>query len=194
MLAVREFCLEGNVEVDWRIEENEVRRWYHMPWMGSGATGREFIHGLTRERDFAPGELGAAQAKCRQNWAVAFFNPAGGYVLGRIWHAAARGKAPDVSHLPFEAGTVVAKLVFTEATADDTAILAGAPELEANIHTGADTNDGACPDAATSRRSPHQLRPGTIRASMTSTNCFAGPTSARTCRTGSRQPGICPSR
>ena len=81
LAAVLDYLLEGQDRKDWRLQQNRIRRWYHMPWMGSGATGREFIHGLTRERDFAPGELGVTQTKCRQNWAVAFFNPAGGSVF-----------------------------------------------------------------------------------------------------------------
>src|SRR6185503_12103148 len=120
LAAVLAYVLEGQDRNDWRLQSNKVRRWYHMPWMGPGPTGREFIHGLTRERDFTPGELGASQTRCRQNWAIAFYNLAGGYVLGRIWRDARRGRAPDLVHLPFEGGTVVAKLVFTEATADDT--------------------------------------------------------------------------
>jgi hypothetical protein len=86
------------------------------------------------------------------------FNPAGGYVLGRIWRNALRGHAPDLVHLPFEGGTVVAKLVFTEATAADTPLLAGAPQLDANIHERSSATDTECPDAATSRRARHQLR------------------------------------
>jgi len=158
LAAVLAYALEGQDRQDWRLENNHVRHWYHVPWMGPGPTGREFIHGLTRERDFPVGELGPAQVQCRQNWAVAFYNPTGAYVLGRIWRRAAHGGAPDLSHLPFPGGTVVAKLVFTEATSDDTPLLAGAPELDANIHAQADTGDPACPRASTSPRAPHRLR------------------------------------
>ncbi len=158
MAAVLAYVLEGQNREDWRLEKNRVRRWYHVPWMGPGATGREFIHGLTRERDFAAGELGAGQTRCRQNWAVALYNPAGGATLGRIWNGVARGRAPDLSHLPFPGGTVVAKLVFTEAAASDWAALAGAPEIEANIHVRASANDAVCPMASASVRAPQRLR------------------------------------
>lgn len=158
LAAVLAYVLEGQDRQHWRLQANRVRGWYHMPWMGPGPAGREFIHGLTRERDFAPGELGSSQKQCRQNWAVAFFNPAGGYVLGKIWHEAEGGRAPDLAHLPFDAGTVVAKLVFTEATAQDTPLLDGAPELEANIHARANAADAACPDATASPRAPRKLR------------------------------------
>ena len=152
------YALEGQDREHWRLDHNRIRNWYHAPWIGPGPTGREFIHGLTRERDFSPGELGPAQTACRQNWAIAFYNPAGGYVLGRIWRPVAHGQAPDLSHLPFPAGTVVAKLVYTEATATDWPRLVGAPEIEANIHTRGNANDPACPVAASAARSPQRLR------------------------------------
>ena len=31
MMAVRDYCFEGNLEVDWRVQENKVRKWDHMP-------------------------------------------------------------------------------------------------------------------------------------------------------------------
>ncbi len=156
--TVLSYALEGQDRNNWRLQDNRVRRWTHMPWMGPGPTGRESIHGLTRERDFAAGELGAAQTECRQNWAVALYNPTGGYVLGQIWRSVVRGGAPDLIHLPFPAGTVVVKLVFTEATSDDTSLLAGAPEIDANIHTKGEGGDPACPVAEIAPRTPHRLR------------------------------------
>src|SRR5262249_15818190 len=49
MLQVRSYCFEGNVENDWRVENNTVRKWYHIPWQHYGPNGREGIHGLTKE-------------------------------------------------------------------------------------------------------------------------------------------------
>src|SRR5262245_9713911 len=48
--AVYDYVLEGNREVDWAVQDNAVRRWYHAPWMHYGDKGREFVRGLTRER------------------------------------------------------------------------------------------------------------------------------------------------
>jgi hypothetical protein len=45
MMAIREYCFEGNLEVDWRVENNKVRPWYHIPWQHYGPAGREGIHG-----------------------------------------------------------------------------------------------------------------------------------------------------
>lgn len=161
--VVLAYALEGQDRADWRLQANSVRRWYHVPWLGPGANGREFIHGLTRARDFHAGELSAAQTACRQNWAVAFYNEAGGATLGRVWMPVVRGKGgPDLSALPFPVGTVAVKVVYTEATEADDPRLVGAPELRANIHVRA--GDGApCPPSvdATGRataRAPQTLR------------------------------------
>ncbi|TNF06753.1 MAG: hypothetical protein EP327_15745, partial [Pseudomonadales bacterium] len=49
MDAVKDYCLEGNVENDWNVQKNTLRQWYHMPWQHYGPLGREGIHGLTKE-------------------------------------------------------------------------------------------------------------------------------------------------
>ena len=148
-----DYALEGQDRTHWRLQQNRVRGWYHVPWLGPGANGREFIHGLTRARDLSPGELGPKQTACRQNWALAFYNEAGGAVLGRVWRRVAQRRGgPDLSALPFPVGTVAVKLVFTEATAGDDARLAGAPEIEANVHADAIPGDATCASAVDSPR------------------------------------------
>ena len=154
-----DYALAGQDRVHWRLGHNAVRGWYHVPWLGPGPNGREFIHGLTRARDFAPGELGPGQTACRQNWALAFYNEAGGAVLGHVWRRVAKGRGgPDLSALPFPVGTVAVKLVFTEATEGDDARLRGAPEIEANIHIDATPDDASCASATDSARRPAMLR------------------------------------
>lgn len=157
--ALLDYALEGQDRVHWRLQANKARRWYHVPWLGPGAHGREFIHGLTRARDFVPGELGPTQTACRQNWAVAFYNDIGGATLGKIWGRGTRD--PNLNALPFPEGTVAVKLVFTEASASDDPKLAGAPELDANIHTGANAN--ACPPSETLSGRPAARTPRTLR-------------------------------
>lgn len=159
--ALLDYALEGQDRAHWRLAANPVRRWYHVPWLGPGANGREFVHGLTRGRDLAPGELGPGQTACRQTWAIAFYNELGGVILGRIW---GRGdRTPDLSALPFAVGTVAVKLVFTEASAADDPRLAGAPEVEANIHVDAHPEDSTCAPSVgaggrASARTPRLLR------------------------------------
>lgn len=154
------YTLDGQDRIDWNLEANKRRRWYHMPWLGPGANGREFIHGLTRGRDLAPGELGNAQTACHQNWAIAFYNDAGGAVLGKIWGSGRRD--PSLNALPFPVGTVAVKIVFTEATVADDPKLANAPEIDANIHADATPGDAHCAEAISNNkpasREPRKLR------------------------------------
>jgi hypothetical protein len=159
-----DYALAGQDRADWRLQANRKRGWYHVPWLGPGANGREFVHGLTRARDLSPGELGPAQTQCRQAWAIAFYNPAGGAVLGRVWRRVARGRGdPDLSALPFPRGTVAVKAVYTEATAEDDPRLAGAPELLANIHADAAPDDGACAAATDASGKPAARAPRRLR-------------------------------
>lgn len=85
--AVKSYVMEGQLETDWRGFDNPVRKWYHTPWLHKGTLGREFIHGMTRERTSLPGELGEKQTMRVQNWAVGLYNPAGGFTIGlsRAW-------------------------------------------------------------------------------------------------------------
>src|SRR5438067_2003952 len=59
--AVYQYALEGHTTTDWHGYDNAVRKWYHAPWMRYGPSGREFIRGMTRERNSRPGELAPTQ-------------------------------------------------------------------------------------------------------------------------------------
>jgi hypothetical protein len=141
--AVFSYALKGNAEVDWVVQNNAVRKWYHAPWMHWRDSGREFVHGLTRERTTPapaagqPGELGPGQTKCFQNWAVGFFNAPGGFTVGQVW---ADPFSPDPAKARFLDGTVVAKLLFTAATVDQVPFLANTLEWDANVNEIADTD------------------------------------------------------
>ncbi len=157
--AVLSYILEGMDTTTWDGRTNTVRQWYHAPWMHEGFNGREFIHGLTRERSSRAGELGAGQTKCYQNWAVAITNPAGGYIYGQVW---GNGTAlPDPRNSLFGRGTVFAKLLFTQAPASEVPLLEGAPEWEANIHDPTDVYPPNSADPCPSnrgRRFPQKVR------------------------------------
>jgi hypothetical protein len=144
--AVYDYVLEGNREVDWAVQDNAIRRWYHAPWMHYGEKGREFVRGLTRERTTpaprpgATGELGPQQTACAQNWAVGFLNAPGGYVLGQVW---ANPDDPDPMKALFPEGTVAAKLLFTAAPVTQAPYLEGTLEWDANINV-LSRNDPTC--------------------------------------------------
>ena len=60
--AALSYFFEGNIQADTELSFdptlNNVRAWYNAPWQNVGTNGREFIHGLTRERVSRPQELG----------------------------------------------------------------------------------------------------------------------------------------
>ncbi len=130
LMAVLSYVYEGNIETDWKIQENKVRKWYHAPSMAWPPYGREFIHGLTSERKSRPFELYPLQSDTFQNWAVGFYNPQGGYTLGKVWSDTIN---PLLNEGIFLEGAVGAKLLFTEATIDQVPYLNGSYEWDAYI-------------------------------------------------------------
>ena len=135
--AVLGYALQGNKEVDFVVQDNSTRGWYHAPWMHAGAAGREFIRGLTRERASRPGELHPNQTGTWENWAVSVYNPRGGYTLGRVWRDP---DAPDPAAAKFPVGSVSAKLIFTEAPVSQVPYLANSVEWQADINRAGNAN------------------------------------------------------
>jgi len=115
-----------------------VRTWYHAPWLHTGCFGREFVHGLTRERSSRSRELHPNQTSFIDNWAVGFYNPAGGYTIGQVWNTPSG--VPDPSKAIFPVGTVGFKLLFTTALTTEVPFLAGSFEWEANIYPRTGSN------------------------------------------------------
>jgi hypothetical protein len=137
MQTVIDYCYEGNLDVQFRGQDNSTRKWYHAPWLHPGPNGREFTHGMTGERSSRPGELAATQTNSFHNCAVGLYNEAGGYAIGRVW---ADPKHPDASKAAFPEGTVAFKLLFTTATKDQVPYLDGAPEWIADTERSNDPN------------------------------------------------------
>jgi hypothetical protein len=130
--AVLSYCLEGNTANNFAdVSVNPVRKWYHAPWLDPGPKGREFIHGMTKERRSKVGELGAAQTTEHDNWAVGFYNPRGGYVIGRVWKDAAH---PDLGKANFPLHTVSCKLLLSTAPLSEVPFLDGSLEWEGDIN------------------------------------------------------------
>lgn len=129
--AILDYAYQGNIQVDWYAERNEVRRWYHAPWMHWGLSGREFIHGLTSELPSEPGKLHPNQKRVVQNWAVSLYNEPGGYTIGKVWKNPQR---PEASGVRFPEGTLGIKLLFTEANEQDAPFLKNAKVWKAHIH------------------------------------------------------------
>lgn len=129
--TVLSYSLEGNIEVDFDVQNNPIRTWYHAPWMHAGCGGREFVRGLTRERSSRPRELHPNQTGYTDNWAVGIYNPPGGYVLGQVWEDPA---VPHPQAAVFPNGTVSIKLLFSAAPVEQVPYLEGSFTWEADIY------------------------------------------------------------
>ena len=64
--ALLSYAREGNEAVDWQVQNNTIRKWFHAPGLLDPVQGREFIHGL-RRADFAENGAGSrANAETEQ--------------------------------------------------------------------------------------------------------------------------------
>lgn len=142
MLAVLQYCMDGNVQADWVPQANPKRSWYHAPWMHWGAHGREPIHGLTFERMSLPGELAPQQTKTLQNWAVGIYNAPGGYTIGQVW---AKPLTPNTRAATFPPNTVSIKLLFTEGDPTQVPFLTGSKPWPAYIYSSAQNTGPTAP-------------------------------------------------
>ena len=143
--ALMHYIQEGNIDsgdvaTDWTLCNNKIRNWYHIPFQTYDTlTGREFVHGLTREAPVTFSMRTAANgAKAKSTlikstvWAVAFYNPSAAYTLGKVWQADGSAK-PPADHLAFDDGAVIGKLLFTTVAPKDMPFLNNVPQWRANI-------------------------------------------------------------
>jgi hypothetical protein len=114
--AVRDYCFDGMIDVDFKAQKCKTRDWYHMPWMHWGSQGSEGFHGLAKEAQINPYQLTATQTNPHQTYALGYYNKFAGYTLGKMW---ANPLEPDAyaTQNPegFPVGTVIFKLLFTDA-------------------------------------------------------------------------------
>ncbi|KAF5605843.1 hypothetical protein FPANT_1092 [Fusarium pseudoanthophilum] len=132
--AIREYCFDGNVDKEFRLNENKIRDWYHAPWMhyrdpNSSCTEREPINGFTFERATPALEFAKTQNVTLQNWAVGFYNATGATVFGDMWKDPDN---PDFSqNKEFPVGTCVFKILLNNSTPEQMPIQDGAPTMHA---------------------------------------------------------------
>lgn len=126
------FLTNENIKDEFRFGEKPNPIWFHAPAMALDAqSGREYIHGLTRERNSERNELHPNQKSKVQNWAIGFYNSRGGYEIGRVW----KNKNVPLNNAKFPPNTVSVKLLFTKAEISDVPYLKNAPTWYAHIHT-----------------------------------------------------------
>jgi hypothetical protein len=140
---VRDYCFEGNIDNDWRVEKNPVRKWYHMPWQHWGLTGREGIHGLTKEAPVQPQQLAIQQTyEGGQTYAVGFYNDLGGYAIGQVWRDH-MNPDPGFTSIPgggFPQGTVVCKTLFVDVPIEQVPFLINPIQWQAFITENYDSD------------------------------------------------------
>ncbi|MBS1910651.1 MAG: hypothetical protein JST22_01570 [Bacteroidetes bacterium] len=144
LYAVLKYVYEGNVTNGFDVQKNMIRQWYHAPWMHlklsssdkarkDGYGGREWLHGLTQEREAPIKDLYDASNKrdSTKNWAVGFYNEAGGFAIRNAWEKICDGSLADTVRFPV--GTVAFKLLFTSAHDSDVPYLKASPVWLASI-------------------------------------------------------------
>lgn len=104
---------------------NSSRYWCHMPWMNVGPSGREAIHGMTRERSLGSNNI-YSDASSGTNWGVAYYNGRGCEALDGVFgNKASPKRTLDLTRNItnpvtrtkgyFPDGTVAVKVLFTTA-------------------------------------------------------------------------------
>ncbi|KZT29614.1 hypothetical protein NEOLEDRAFT_1127329 [Neolentinus lepideus HHB14362 ss-1] len=130
--VIKRYCMEGNKEVDFNVQNNKKRNWYHAAWLHYAENGREPLHGLTFERPVSTGELSANQKRPLQAWTCGYYNELAATVFSRIWKDGSSPQWDD--HVKFPNGAMVFKLLMVDAKDDEEApILKGAPMWDAVI-------------------------------------------------------------
>lgn len=128
-----DYAFDGNEAVDFNVEQNKSRDWYHALWMHPNGSGREFLRGLTKERASSDEQYAEGLMGSFDTWAIGFYNSFGASTFQRVW---ANPCDPDLSDIRFPVGTVTFKLLFTEATSTQLPYLDGTPSWDADIGRG----------------------------------------------------------
>ena len=146
---VYNYALAGNInqkkQIDFDVCINPVRPWYHIAFQTyDPLSGREFIHGLTREAPATFSIKSGTGTASTTMWAVAIYNATAAYTLGNVWQPDGTARVPS-ENIRFDEGSVIAKPLFNTATTDQLPVLANMPMWNANI---SDPNFCSTPDGA----------------------------------------------
>ena len=147
---VYQYALAGNInqaaQADFDVCENPVRPWYHIAFQTyDPLSGREFVHGLTREAPVTFSIKSGTGSASTSMWALAIYNATAAHTLGKVWQKDGTAKIPT-ANIRFDEGSVIAKPLFNTATLDQLPVLAHMPTWNANI---SDPTFCATPDNST---------------------------------------------
>jgi hypothetical protein len=146
--ALLDYGLEGNLPVDFYVQNNSIRKWYSLPWMDwntevasdwPGTDGREFVHGLTHEFDTEGNTFGELQSEFVDTWAQAYVNDRYAFGVGQVWchpddpqPGALNPDRTGLNDMPD--GSYVIKLLFSTVTEAELPTVRGAFEWDADIY------------------------------------------------------------
>jgi hypothetical protein len=150
--ALLAYGLDGNVAVDFYVENNKKRKWYGMPWMDwntevaadwPGTDGREFVHGFTHEFDSSGNTLSTLQKDFVDTWSGAYLNDRAAFSIGQVYCNPDDPKPgmvnPDPAGLNNMAdGSFIIKLLFSTVTEQQLPIVKNALEWDANVFVNED--------------------------------------------------------
>jgi len=152
--ALLDYGLEGNVDVDFYVENNKKRNWYGVPWMDwntevvsdwPGTDGREFVHGFTHEFDSSGDTLSTLQKDFVDTWSGAYFNDRAAFGIGQVYCDPDDPKPgalnPDPNGLNNMAnGSYIIKLLFSTVTEQQLPVVKNALEWTADLFVNDDPN------------------------------------------------------
>lgn len=107
-----------NPDMNFIAQKNTKRLFCSTPWLNVGPSGREGIHGMTKERDLKPSPTMDvySQATPGSDWGVSFYNAPGCATIADVYGTPKAPLAkPDFSKAKFGKNTFAAKLLFTTA-------------------------------------------------------------------------------
>lgn len=145
--ALLEYGLEGNVGVDFYVEDNKKRKWYGMPWMDwntelaadwPGTDGREFVHGLTHEFDSFGNSLSTLQKDFVDTWSNGYFNDRAAFGIGQVYCNPDDPKPGALNPDPtgrnnMANGSYIIKLLFSTVNEQQLPIVKNALEWKAHV-------------------------------------------------------------
>lgn len=150
--AMLNYGLEGNVPVDFYVEDNKVRKWYGMPWMDwntevasdwPGTDGREYIHGFTHEFNSSGNTLSTLQKDFVDTWSGAYINDRAAFGVGQVYcnpddpRPGALNPDPTARN-NFPNGSFIIKLLFSTVTEEQLPIVKGALTWQGNVFANDD--------------------------------------------------------
>jgi hypothetical protein len=107
-----------NPDLHFIAQNNKTRGWCQMPWLNVGDTGREAIHGLTKERDIEPSEIypETQNGITGSNWGIGYYNSIACKYLKNVFKSKDHRMTPADWYIgPFPNGSMSFKILFTTA-------------------------------------------------------------------------------